>query len=137
MNPMSKVKDNKCWNYVDMDGATIGLMRCVDCGKKVKAPFRYYSTSEAYVNQCFDCGHEQPSWAKRLTDESERQRVQDLEDRRTDILTLLQRMKDAFFEGYSDAGLSAYDMYESVDELWEKSETKRVYDILYKQAMEQ
>lgn len=132
MNPMSKIKDNKHWLYMD-NGGLVGLMRCAECHKSVKPPFRYYSTESAYVIQCFACGHERPSWAKRLADLRELQRAQDLEDRRTDILTLCQRIKDAYLEGFN------YSNYEGYSELdaWDESEAKRIHDILYKQAMEQ
>lgn len=132
MNDMCKIKDNKDWQYMDNDGR-VGLMLCVECHKPVKPPFRYYSTELSYVIQCFSCGHEQPSWAKRLADEQKRQHLQDLEDRRTDIITLCERIKDAFYEGYSDADTGDY----PVDFSWDTSEAKRIHDILYKQAMEQ
>lgn len=59
--------------------------------------------------------------------------AKELEERRTDILTLLQRIKDAFYEGYSDADTGDF----SVEGAWERSEAKRIYDILSTQAMEQ
>lgn len=57
----------------------------------------------------------------------------ELQDRRTDILTLCERIKDAFYEGYNDADTGDF----SVDFSWDTSEAKRIHDILYKQAMEQ
>ena len=131
---MSQIKDNKSWVYIDEGNPIIGLMRCAECGRKVKAPFRYYFAKEAFVHQCFQCGHERPSWAERLEAQREAQRVQDLEDRRTDILTLLDRIKDAFEEGCSNwRDVECF----GEDEAWEQSEAKRIYDILRKQAMEQ
>lgn len=127
---MSKIKDNKDWVY---SGGIVGTMRCAECHKVVERNFRYYSTEHAYVIQCYDCGHEQPSWAKRLAEVKERQRVQDLEDRRTDILTLCDRIKAAYLEGFN---YSNYEGYSETD-AWDESEAKRIYDILRKQAMEQ
>lgn len=57
----------------------------------------------------------------------------ELQDRRTDILTLCERIKAAFYEGYEYASTGDF----PVDFAWEQSEAKRIYDILYKQAMEQ
>lgn len=68
----------------------------------------------------------------------------ELQDRRTDILTLCERIKDAFMEGCDagfDAGNEDSDRCSTchMDEYaaWNDSEAKRIHDILRKQAMEQ
>ena len=48
------------------------------------------------------------------------------EDARTEHTVLLQRIKDAFFEGFGCANVEDFDR----EEFWENSEAKRVHDVL-------
>jgi hypothetical protein len=121
----------KHWIYAEANGCTVGLMRCCSCGKKITSgEFRYHETEEAYVCQCKKCGGSDSRWIEKDRQEADMVRKQWKSDARTDHDVLLQRIKDAFYEGYHDAEKASYDVYETVDELWEKSEAKRVYNVL-------
>lgn len=48
---------------------------------------------------------------------------------RTEHTVLLQRIKDAFFEGFGSYATPAA-AYNSEEEVWEESEAKKVYDTL-------
>ena len=123
---MGKRKD---WVYAEANGCIVGLMKCQNCGKKiVSGVFRYYETEHAYVLQCKGCGGNDKSWV------AEDQRIATIaqkqweEDARTDHVVLLQRIKDAFFEGYADADTGDF----SVESAWKRSEAKRIHDVLEK-----
>lgn len=51
-----------------------------------------------------------------------------LERARTEHTVLLQRIKNAFYEGWCDANTERPD--KEIDYYWEHSEAKRVYDTL-------
>lgn len=53
----------------------------------------------------------------------------------TDILTLCKRIKDAYEEGLLDKQWNQE--VQTDEQLWNASNTKRIYDALMKQAMEQ
>ena len=53
----------------------------------------------------------------------------------TDILTLCKRIKDAYEEGLFDKQWNQE--VQTDEQLWDASSTKRIYDTLMKQAMEQ
>lgn len=58
----------------------------------------------------------------------------DLEDRQTDIFTLVIRIRRAFFEGAAVAGIVDREV---AQQAWLRSEAFRIYQILLNQAMEQ
>lgn len=53
----------------------------------------------------------------------------------TDILTLCERIKDAYEEGLFDKQWNQE--VQTDEQLWNASSAKRIYDALMKQAMEQ
>ena len=53
----------------------------------------------------------------------------------TDILTLCERIKDAYEEGLFDRQWNQE--VQTDEQLWDASSAKRIYDALMKQAMEQ
>lgn len=57
---------------------------------------------------------------------------------RTDHTVILQRIKDAFYEGYASPQFERqYEEVTSADEEWENSEAKEIYDTLAKLWSEQ
>ena len=58
----------------------------------------------------------------------------DLEDRQTDIFTLVIRIRRAFFEGAAVAGIVDREV---AQQAWLRSEAFRIYQILLNQAMDQ
>ena len=121
----------KHWVYAEANGCTVGLMRCCSCGKKITSgEFRYHETEEAYVCQCKKCGGSDNRWIEKDRQEAALVRKQWESDAQTDHVVILQRIKDAYKEGLCDAGRAAYDVYETEDELWERSEAKRIHDVL-------
>lgn len=58
----------------------------------------------------------------------------DLEDRQTDIFTLVIRIRRAFFEGAAVAGIVDREV---AQQAWLRSEAFRIYQTLLNQAMEQ
>ena len=58
----------------------------------------------------------------------------DLEDRQTDIFTLVIRIRRAFFEGAAVAGIVDREI---AQQAWLRSEAFRIYQILLNQAMDQ
>ena len=121
----------KHWVYAEANGCTVGLMKCCSCGKKItEGEFRYHETEEAYVCQCKKCGGSDNRWVERDRQEAAMVRKLWESDARTDHVVLLQRIRDSYIEGVHDAGRAAYDEYETAEELWEKSEAKRIHDVL-------
>ena len=115
------------WVYAEANGCTVGLMRCCSCGKKITSgEFRYYETEEAYVCQCKKCGGSDKCWIEKDRQEAALVRKQWESDARTDHVVLLQRIKDAFFEGFAESDTGDF----SVSEAWRYSDSKRVYDVL-------
>jgi hypothetical protein len=126
-----KMGKRKDWVYQEANGCTVGLMKCCSCGKKItEGEFRYYDAGEAYVCQCKACGGTDSRWIEKDRQQAARERKQWEEDARTDHIALLARIEHAYKEGVGDAGRAAYDVYETVDELWEQSEAKRIHDVL-------
>lgn len=60
---------------------------------------------------------------------------EEIEILQTDILTLCKRIKDAYEEGLLDKQWNQE--VQTDEQLWNASSTKRIYDALMKQAMEQ
>lgn len=100
-------------------------MICTDCQKPITSgDFRYRETDDAYKPQHRACSESDPGWE---TYDKERAGVE-----REPITTLpdaAKALKEAFFEGF-DAYASPAAPYNSVEEAWEESESKRVYDSL-------
>ena len=121
---MGKRKD---WVYAEANGCTVGLMKCCSCGKKItEGEFRYYETEEAYVCQCKTCGGSDSRWIERDRQEAALVRRQWESDARTDHVVLLQRIQEAFFEGFAESDTGDF----SVLEARRRSDSKRVYDVL-------
>lgn len=117
----------KYWVYAEANSCTVGLMKCCSCGKKIaEGEFRYYETEEAYVCQCKTCGGSDSRWIERDRQEAALVRRQWESDARTDHVVLLQRIQEAFFEGFDCANVEDFDR----EEFWENSDSKRVYDVL-------
>lgn len=119
---------NKHWIYTEANGCTVGLMKCCSCGKKItEGEFRYYDAGEAYACQCKRCGGGDTRWIERDRRIAALNQKQWESDANTEHTVLLQRIKEAFYEGHSDAdnGYSG-----CVHEAWENSEAKRVHDTL-------
>lgn len=121
----------------------VGPMRCNTCGKRLNGEpitYCYRHSAELCTNefQCPDCGKNEPHWMQ-LQDEIEAQERARWEDMsRTDHTVILQRIKDAFYEGYESPKFERqYEEVTSADEEWENSEAKEVYDTLAKLWSEQ
>lgn len=122
---------NKHWIYQDANGCTVGLMKCCGCGKKITSgEFRYYDSGDAYVCQCKACGGGDTKWMERDRQHSALVHKQWKEDARTDHDVLLQRIKDAWNEGYEDGGCEFGDPTQDRAYAWEVSNAKRVHDVL-------
>lgn len=117
----------KHWVYAEANGCTVGLMRCCSCGKKItEGEFRYYDAGEAYVCQCKACGGSDEHWREHdYKEASIKQKVWE-ERARTEHSVLLQRIKDAFYEGFANADTGDFDE----DSSWEDSEAKQIHDVL-------
>lgn len=123
----------KHWFYSNANISLHGLMECCSCKKKIVAgDYRYYYADDAYVCQCYHCGKNDQKWLdkireeKRLEEEAAAERMKCLPG------VLLQRIKDAFFEGW-DSYASPASAYNTPGEAWEESEAKQVYDSLKRQ----
>ena len=121
---MAKKKD---WNYTEANGCRVGLMQCSSCGKKItEGEFRYYDAGEAYVCQCKACGGSDAHWQDYDRKEASiKQKVWE-ERARTEHSVLLQRIKDAFYEGFGNADTGDFDE----DASWNDSEAKQIHDVL-------
>ena len=113
----------------------VGPMRCNTCGKRLNGEptaYCYRHSAELCTNefQCPDCGKDEPHWVQLQAeiDAHERARREDMS--RTDHTVILQRIRNAFEEGFS-AGATSDTMVEEADE-WETSEAKEIHDILAK-----
>lgn len=113
----------------------VGPMRCNTCGKRLNGEpitYCYRHNAELCTNefQCPDCGKDEPHWVQLQAeiDAHERARQEDMS--RTDHTVILQRIRNAFEEGFS-AGATSDTMVEEADE-WETSEAKEIHDILAK-----
>lgn len=113
----------------------VGPMRCNTCGKRLNGEpitYCYRHSAELCTNefQCPDCGKDEPHWVQLQAeiDAHERARQEDMS--RTDHTVILQRIRNAFEEGFS-AGATSDTMVEEADE-WETSEAKEIHDILAK-----
>lgn len=120
---MGKRRD---WTYTEAPGCKVGLMKCCSCGKKItEGEYRYFETEDAYIPQCKPCGGSDSRWVERDRQIAAVARKQWEEDAKTDHVTLLARIKDAFFEGFND---NSGDNHR--EEAWEYSHAKRVHDTL-------
>ena len=121
---MAKKKD---WNYTEANGCRVGLMQCCSCGKKItEGEFRYYDAGEAYVCQCKACGGDDAHWKEHDFQEAQiKQKVWE-ERARTEHSVLLQRIKDAFYEGFANSDTGDFDE----DASWNNSEAKQIHDVL-------
>ena len=113
----------------------VGPMRCNTCGKRLNGEpitYCYRHSAELCTNefQCPDCGKDEPHWVQLQAeiDAHERARREDMS--RTNHTVILQRIRNAFEEGFS-AGATSDTMVEEADE-WETSEAKEIHDILAK-----
>lgn len=121
------------WVYTyTSEGPIVGPMLCKDCGSPVDGEYRFMRTVQGNVCQCFNCGHKDIGWAERLAYVEEDMRNHILDCRRDTPEVILQRIKDAYFEGHDDAPRDR-DSFDDNDDLtyrWEVSNAKQVYDIL-------
>lgn len=127
------------WIFNKWPGVPIvGGMRCRQCGKRLNGEFNIYCYTRDTVNntnmfQCQECGKGEPHWVQLQAeiDAADKARWEDLA--RTDHTVILQRIKDAFYEGYASPQFERqYEEVTNVDEEWENSEAKEVYDTLAK-----
>ncbi len=127
------------WIFNKWPGVPIvGGMRCRQCGKRLNCEFNIYCYTRDTVNntnmfQCQECGKNEPHWVQLQAeiDAADKARWEDLA--RTDHTVILQRIKDAFYEGYASPQFERhYEEVTNVDEEWENSEAKEVYDTLAK-----
>lgn len=132
------------WIFNKWPGVPIvGGMRCRQCGKRLNGEFNIYCYTRDTVNntnmfQCQECGKGEPHWVQLQAeiDAADKARWEDLA--RTDHTVILQRIKDAFYEGYESPKFERqYEEVTSADEEWENSEAKEVYDTLAKLWSEQ
>ncbi len=124
------------WTFNKWPGMQIvGGMRCRHCGKRLNNEDNIYCYAHDPINctnmfQCSDCGVNEPHW-QQLQAEIDAENKSRWEDfARTDHSVLLQRIKDAFEEGYASA--EGYDVRTTLEEQWQISEAKEIYDILAK-----
>lgn len=111
----------------------VGPMRCNTCGKRLNAEpneYCYRHSAELCTNefQCSECGKDEPHWQQLNAQRAEAAHKQWLDYARTDCDVLLERIKDAYFEGAIDAMNGYNDM--TCEELWEVSDAKRIHDTL-------
>ena len=127
------------WVFNKWPGVPIvGRMRCRQCGKRLNGEFNIYCYTRDTVNntnmfQCQECGKGEPHWVQLQAeiDAADKARWEDLA--RTDHTVILQRIKDAFYEGYASPQFERhYEEVTNVYEEWENSEAKEVYDTLAK-----
>lgn len=120
----------KNWVYTEAPGCKVGLMKCCGCNKKITSgEYRYYETEHAYVPQCKSCGGGDTHWVEHDRQNAEAIRKQWEADANTECSVLLQRIKDAFVEGWHSYATPA-SAYNSPEEAWEESEAKRIHDTL-------
>lgn len=116
----------------------VGTMRCGQCGVRLNGEPNEYCYMPDTVNntnifQCSKCGEHEPHWQQLNAQRAEAAHKQWLDYARTDCDVLLQRIKDAFYEGYASPQFERhYEEVTNVDEEWEYSEAKEVYDTLAK-----
>jgi len=121
----------------------VGPMRCNTCGKRLNAEpneYCYRHSAELCTNefQCSECGKDEPHWQQLNAQRADAAHKQWLDYARTDCDILLQRIKDAFYEGYASPRFERqYEEVTSADEEWENSEAKEIYDTLAKLWSEQ
>lgn len=77
-----------------------------------------------------ECGKNEPHWKALYAQRQEAERNKLLDYSRTDHTIILQRIREAFAEGFG-AGATSYTVAEEEDE-WETSEAKEIHDILAK-----
>ncbi|QHJ82082.1 MAG: hypothetical protein [Caudoviricetes sp.] len=120
----------KNWVYTEAPGCKVGLMKCRDCGVHIKTGiYRYYETEHAYVPQCEKCASSDQDWQfhMSLISESKKKNHEDMVN--TELPILIERIKDAFLEGWHSYSTPAC-AYNSPEEAWEESESKIIYDAL-------
>ena len=113
----------------------VGPMRCNTCGKRLNGEptdYCYRYSAELCTNefQCPDCGKDEPHWKALYAQREEAERNKLLDYSRTDHTVILQRIREAFSEGFG-AGATSYTTAEEADE-WEVSEAKEIHDVLAK-----
>lgn len=113
----------------------VGPMRCNTCGKRLNGEpitYCYRHSAELCTNefQCPNCGKNEPHWMQLQAEIEAQERARWEDMSRTDHTVILQRIRDAFEEGFS-AGATSDTMVEEVDE-WETSEAKEIHDVLAK-----
>ena len=126
---MSKKKN---WVYTNASYSSHGLMKCCSCNDHITdGDYRYYDSGEAYVCQCYRCGRGDQKWLDKIRKEQQEEERTSIESARGRDYPelLLNRIKDAFFEGWNGC-ITLSQPYNSPEEAWEESETKKVYDTL-------
>lgn len=118
----------------------VGPMRCNTCGKRLNAEpneYCYRHSAELCTNefQCSECGKDEPHWQQLNAQRAEAAHKQWLDYARTDYDVLLERIKDAYFEGALD-GMNGYSD-QTCAEMWEVSDAKKIHDTLKKLWSEQ
>ena len=127
------------WIFNQWPGMPIvGPMRCNTCGKRLNGEqneYCYRHNSDLCTNefQCSECGKDEPHWQQLNAERAAEAHKQWLDYARTDCDVLLQRIKDAYFEGYNDACWEEVDVQDG----WKSSKAKEVYDTLKKLWSEQ
>lgn len=119
----------------------VGTMRCGQCGKRLNGEpneYCYRAVPDMCTNdfQCSECGKDEPHWKQLAADRAAEAHKQWLDYARTDCEVLLQRIKDAYFEGVNDGDDRGYNSA-SVRELWNESDAKKIHDTLKKLWSEQ
>lgn len=132
------------WIFNQWPGMPIvGPMRCNTCGKRLNGEpneYCYRHNSDLCTNefQCSECGKDEPHWQQLNAERAAEAHKQWLDYARTDCDVLLQRIKDAFYEGYASPQFERQcEEVTNADEEWENSEAKDVYDTLKKLWREQ
>lgn len=116
----------------------VGPMRCNTCSKRLDAEpneYCYRQSAELCTNefQCSECGKDEPHWQQLNAERAEAAHKQWLGYARTDCDVLLQRIKDAYFEGFDYADTGDF----TVESAWDQSDAKKIHDTLKKLWSEQ
>ena len=125
------------WIFNKWPGSPIvGCMCCYKCGKRVNQEPNIYCYKRDTINntnmfQCSECGKNEPHWqqVKAEIEAAEKERFEDFS--RTGHAVLLQRIKEAYEEGFQDKDVWN-EQFQTMEESWEQSLTKEIHDILAK-----
>lgn len=130
--PKTNTPESQGWVYTNTSvGPIVGPMKCKDCAKSVSGPYRFMRTVFGNVCQCLNCGHKDIEWAERLAYREEAERNERLDHMRDSREVILQRIKEAYEEGFNDAPRGRdCDFDDGPEGDWEVSNAKLVYDTL-------